>query len=118
MEGYKGLKIWEGGMKLTILCYEITSKFPRSEIYGLTSQINRAAVSVPANIAEGYGRNSNKEFIQFLYIALGSCNELDTLFTIAKELQLISQAEFDCLDEIRKPLSRMISALITNRKTK
>jgi len=116
--GYRNLKIWQDGIELTILCYEATSKFPKSEIYGLISQINRAAVSIPANIAEGYGRNSNKEFIQFLYIALGSCNELDTLFTIAKELKYISQIEFDCLDKIRKPLSRMISALINNRKAK
>ena len=117
-EGYKSLDIWIKGVGLTLLCYGATAKFPKSEIYGLVSQINRAAVSVPANIAEGYGRNTNKEFVQFLYIALGSCNELETLLIIAKKLSFIDDSAYEEIESDRKALGCKISAFINSRKNR
>ncbi len=80
--------IWKRGIELSVLCYELTQNFPSSELYGLTSQIRRAAVSVPSNIAEGYGRTTNNEYIRFLQIALGSLRELDTQLIIASRVSL------------------------------
>ncbi|MEA5507585.1 four helix bundle protein [Halotia wernerae UHCC 0503] len=80
--------IWKRGIQLSVLCYQLTKHFPNSELYGLTSQIRRSAVSVPSNIAEGYGRVSKAEYIRFLQIALGSLRELDTQLIIAKEVGL------------------------------
>jgi len=72
----------------------MTKKFPKAEIYGLTSQLQRAAVSVPANIAEGYERNHRKEYLQFLFIAKGSLGELDTLLLLARDLSYMTVEEF------------------------
>lgn len=82
--------IWQKGIQLAKSCYQLTKYFPQSELYGLTSQIRRASVSVPSNIAEGYGRISKQEYIRFLQIALGSLRELDTQLIIAKEVDLVS----------------------------
>ena len=76
MKTHKDLEIWERGIALVEAIYEVASKFPREEVYGLTSQLKRSAVSYPSNIAEGAARSSKKEFVQFLYIALGSLSEL------------------------------------------
>ncbi|MFA6531435.1 MAG: four helix bundle protein [Patescibacteria group bacterium] len=118
MRGYKDLKIWQEGIGLVLLCYKITRQFPHSEIYGLASQINRAVVSIPVNIAEGYGRNGNKELIQFLYISLGSCNELDTLLVLAKELGYCSQSQYIELSTKLEQVASQISAFISYRKNK
>ncbi len=75
---YKQQFIWNRAVQLAIHCYKLTNLFPKSELYGLTSQIRRSSVSVASNIAEGYGRRSNQEYIHFLHIALGSLRELDT----------------------------------------
>lgn len=83
---HQELLVWQQAVELVKLVYKITAAFPQHEIYGLTSQMRRAAVSVPGNIAEGAGRNSKREFIRFLAIARGSLNELDTYVVIAKEL--------------------------------
>ena len=116
MEGYKSLKVWQCGIELALLCYKVTSKFPQKEIYGLVSQIIRSAASIPANIAEGYGRNTNKELIQFLYISLGSCNELDTHLIIARKLNYLSIEEFEQVNDLRTKTARMLAALIKSRK--
>jgi len=78
IRSYRDLIIWQEAKNLTIVIYKITDKFPRSELYGLTSQIRRAAVSIPSNIAEGFGRKSKKEKIKFLHISFGSGAELET----------------------------------------
>lgn len=78
--------IWKRGIELSVLCYQLTNTFPKSELYGLTSQIRRAVVSVPSNIAEGYGRTRKQEYVRFLQIALGSLRELDTQLIIAKQV--------------------------------
>lgn len=85
MNRYKELKVWQESIELVSQIYSITKFFPKEEIYGITSQLNRASVSIPANIAEGAGRNSNKEFVQFLSIAMGSCAEVETLLIIAEK---------------------------------
>ena len=86
LRNHKDLKVWEKSIDLAEEIYKITKNFPKEELYGITSQIRRAAVSISANIAEGAARNSNKEFIQFLYIALGSLSELETELIISKRV--------------------------------
>jgi len=84
------LKVWQESMDLVELIYQLTKQFPKEEIYNLVSQINRSAVSIPSNIAEGKGRNSDKEFKQFLYIARGSLFELRTQLELARRLGYIN----------------------------
>jgi four helix bundle protein len=93
MGTHKELDVWKQGIKIVKDIYAATAIFPQEEMYGLTSQIRRAAVSVPANIAEGAARNGKKEFIQFLYIGLGSLSEIETLLIIAEDLNYIGNSE-------------------------
>lgn len=83
MHNFKELNCWKEAKDFSVIVYKIAAKFPSSEIYGITSQIKRAAVSIPSNIAEGAGRNTNKDFSRFISIALGSAFELETQFIIA-----------------------------------
>jgi len=85
---HKDLEVWKQGIELAKAVYELTASFPASEIYGLVSQMRRSAISVASNIAEGAARNTDKEFIQFLYITMGSIAELETQYILSKELQL------------------------------
>jgi len=106
---HKDLDVWKLGIELVEEIYKITSKFPKNEIYGLISQMRRAAVSIPSNISEGAARDSAKEFIQFLYVALGSLSELETQVIIAKKLSYINNNK--CLGNIellRKKLLNFI----------
>lgn len=106
MHNLKELKIWNKAVELSVEVYKATANFPKEEIYGLTSQIRRSAVSVPSNISEGAGRNSNKEFIHFLGISNGSSYELQTQLVISNKLKLISNETLQPLlkeiDEIQK----------------
>jgi four helix bundle protein len=104
--------IWQRGIYLCQLCYELTQWFPTSELYGLTSQIRRASVSIPANIAEGYGRVSRKEYIRYLQIALGSLRELDTHLVIAERVSLGSEAKITQIIQEVDELSRLIVSTI------
>ena len=104
--------IWQRGIYLCQLCYELTQWFPTSELYGLTSQIRRASVSIPANIAEGYGRVGRKEYIRYLQIALGSLRELDTHLVIAERVSLGSQAKITQIIQEVDELSRLIVSTI------
>ncbi|MGJ5634563.1 four helix bundle protein [Nostoc sp. CALU 1950] len=90
IQSYRDLKVWQEGMNLAESCYRVTKAFPKEETYGMTSQIRRAAVSIPANIAEGYGRKTRGEYIQFLYIAQGSLKELETHLLLAIRVELAS----------------------------
>lgn len=100
MNRFKELIVWQKAISLTTKIYQLTSEFPKHEIYGITSQLTRSAVSIPSNIAEGAGRNSDNEFYQFLGIAIGSCFELETQLIIAKNISLISkEVDFDNLQE-------------------
>jgi len=112
MEGsgnHKNLVVWEKSIELAEEIYKITREFPKEELYGIVSQIRRAAVSVSANIAEGAARNSNKEYIQFLYIALGSLSELETELIISKRVGYLKNEEiFKILIDIKKLLLGLI----------
>jgi len=102
---YRNQFIWQRAVQLAINCYKFTRLFPQSELYGLTSQIRRSSVSVASNIAEGYGRRSKPEYIQFLHIALGSLRELDTQLIIAIEASGLKLQEN--LTLIEQSLERM-----------
>jgi four helix bundle protein len=105
-------------MDLVIEVYKLTDKFPQREMYGLSSQIRRAAVSIPSNIAEGRGRNSRKDFVHFIRIAYGSASELETQFLIARRLNFIkkkgSDSALSLLSEVAKMLYTMLTKLEAN----
>jgi len=109
---YRDLDIWKKGIKLVKGIYKLTGKFPQQEVYGLVSQMRRSAVSIPSNVAEGFRRQHNKEFKQFLYMSLGSCAELETQVTIAKELEYIKKDRETVILEKLDHICRMISNLI------
>ena len=112
MLAHKKLSVWKESMDLVESVYMLTSSFPKSEIFGLTSQIRRAAVSVPANISEGSARKSSKEFHYFLTISFGSLTELETLLIIAKELQYINDDGFSQLHQQIRVITTQLSNLI------
>ncbi len=116
MKDYKELEVWQKGISLALAVYEITNIFPKDEVYSLTNQIKRAVVSIPSNIAEGASRNSTKEFIQYLYIALGSASELETQMIIAEKLGYI-KGENTINSEITI-IRKMLNSLITSLKRK
>ena len=99
MHQFKKLEIWRRSQDFCVKIYEVTREFPKSEMFGLQSQIRRCAVSIPSNIAEGTSRNSNKEFTRFLEIALGSAYELETQLIIANRLNYIEKCTFDKTSE-------------------
>lgn len=113
MHNFRELKIWQDAMKITKLTYKLTKLFPSAEMYGLTSQMNRAAVSIPSNIAEGAGRNSNKEFTQFLNISIGSCFELETQVILAFEFAYIEKEDLEKFVLDINRLEKMINSLIS-----
>ncbi len=117
MSKYKDLTVWEVSYKLTLSVYRLTNKFPREEIYGLTSQIRRASVSIPSNIAEGSKRGSKKDFCHFLVIAQGSGAELETQLLLSKDLDYITITEYNelifLLDSVMKMLTVFIKKLST-----
>ncbi len=114
MKTHKDLNVWKKSMSLVSEIYTITKSFPEYEKYGITSQLRRSAISIPSNIAEGSARRGNKEFVQFLYIALGSATELDTQVLIAKDLgYLIDSDTTDQIEDIRK----MLVGLIKHQKS-
>lgn len=119
MKTHKDLQVWQDAVELVINIYKITENFPKGELYGLTNQIRRAAVSIPSNIAEGCGRNSAKELNCFLYYALGSLSELETQIIIALKLNYIKEEdEKTLLDKEMKNLFRLLTALIKSIKPK
>lgn len=117
IKSYKELTVWQKSLDLAKKIYKITDKFPKSEIYGLTSQIRRAAVSIPSNLAEGFVRSHTKEFAQFTAIAFGSGAELETQLLLAKGLDYIKEGEFQELDGLINEIMKMLNALITKLKT-
>jgi four helix bundle protein len=115
MKDFRKLKVWEKAHQLTLKIYKVTEQFPREELYGLTSQIRRACVSIPANISEGCVRSSDADFSRFLYIALGSTSELEYLILLSMDLKIIKnelQIELNNeINEIKKMLISMIQKL-------
>ena len=115
MKDFRNLKVWEKAHQLTLKIYKLTEQFPREELYGLTSQIRRACVSIPTNIAEGCVRSSDADFSRFLYIALGSTSELEYLILLSKDLKIIkNELHIELnneINEIKKMLISMIQKL-------
>ena len=115
---YKDLIVWREAKSLACAVYQVTETFPKREWYGITSQIRRAAVSVPSNIAEGQGRLTKGEFVQFLGHARGSLQEMRTQLEIAVDLDYLSTAELQKLDSQAEQISRMLNGLIDSMKLK
>ena len=113
---HKDLEVWKQAIELAKAVYELTSGFPASEIYGLVSQMRRSAISIPSNIAEGAARNSDKEFIQFLYVTLGSIAELDTQYILSKEIQLTGGSAN--VERAMDSVGKMTMGLIKHLKNK
>jgi four helix bundle protein len=112
---FKEQFIWQKAIDLSVRCYKLTDFFPKTEIYGMTSQIRRCSVSIPSNIAEGYGRKGKTEYIHFLHIALGSARELDTQLIIALRVELAKDQYIESVlkdvDEIQRLLVSTINSL-------
>ena len=116
VKSYKELIVWQKCIQLVKEIYILTSKFPPSEMYGLISQMRRCVVSIASNIAEGYGRNLIKEYIQFYSIAYGSALELETQLIIAKELKYANINEYEKADLLLQEVSRMLNAMRKSMK--
>ncbi|WDF47227.1 four helix bundle protein [Chryseobacterium sp. KACC 21268] len=116
MAHFKELIVWQKSINLVTEIYRITEKFPSNEIYGLTSQLRRAFVSVPSNIAEGNTRRSKADYLQFLRIARGSCSEIETQIIISKNLGFIDDTIFETLSFNIIEISKMINGLINSLK--
>jgi four helix bundle protein len=120
MKNFRDLRVWQESHTLTLEVYRVTKKFPRDEIYGLTSQIRRSSSSIPANIAEGCGRDGDAELQRFLTIASGSASELDYHFLLAKDLEYCTPTEYETitarLSSVRKMLNTFIQKLKANRQ--
>ena len=120
MKSHKDLQVWQKAITLASSVYGITGDLPREETYALSDQMKRSAISIASNIAEGAARRTNKEFLQFLYIALGSASELDTQIEICKSLsfQNVHAARLEVVQADIDTISRMIQGLIANVKQK
>jgi four helix bundle protein len=116
LKSYKELIVWQKAYELTLLVYKETDKFPKSEIFGLSSQLRRASVSIASNIAEGYQRQHSGEYIQFLSIAFGSCAEVETQLLLCKDLCFLSESNFTILNNLLTEVGKMLYALITKIK--
>src|SRR5580700_3617062 len=112
MKDFRDLKVWDKAHQLTLDVYKATSKFPREELYGLTSQMRRCSASIGANIAEGCGKRGNNEFHRFLQIASGSASELDYHFLLARDLLFLPQADYVRMDNQLSALRRMLTSLL------
>ena len=116
MSNFRNLLIWQKSIALTTKIYASTKNFPKEEIYGLTSQIRRSAVSIPSNIAEGFGRDSNKEYLRFLNISMGSLFEMQTQLEIAKNIEYLTEEEFNNLYEDSREVERMLVSFVNKIK--
>ncbi len=116
MSTYKILKVWQKSMKLVTTIYIETKCFPKEEIYGLTSQIRRASISIPSNIAEGYGREGKNDYLRFLNIAMSSLFELQAQVEIGKNLMFLTENSFNTIYDDTRELERMLSSFIRTIK--
>ena len=123
VKSYRDLTVWRQGIELVDQIYRLTRTFPKSELYGMTSQMQRAAVSVPSNIAEGHQRDSTKEFLHHIAISLGSLAELDTLVQVSEQLGYLNRADknalvqrIDALGKMLRGLQKSLKAKVRNRQ--
>ncbi|MDT8414193.1 MAG: four helix bundle protein [Flavobacteriaceae bacterium] len=118
INSFKDLLVWQKGIELVKEVYKVIDKMPQEESFGLSGQIKRSVISVPSNIAEGWGRNSTLSYINFLKISRGSLFELETQLIIAKELEFISSDALNKIDKLIHELSKMLNSLIKSIKNK
>ncbi|MDR4891195.1 MULTISPECIES: four helix bundle protein [unclassified Chryseobacterium] len=114
MANFKELLVWQKSIDFVTEVYRTTEIFPKAEIYGLVSQIRRAAISIPSNIAEGNSRRSKPDYLQFLKISRGSCAEVETQLVISKNLNFLSEDEYLKLNERIIEISKMLNGLINS----
>jgi|SRR5579871_3790179 len=112
MKDFRQLLVWQKAHALTLATYQITTDFPKVELYGLTSQIRRCSASIPSNIAEGCGRRGNAELHRFLQIASGSGSELEYQLLLARDLHYLNDAEYQRLSDMTVEVRRMLTSLI------
>ncbi|WP_412850350.1 four helix bundle protein [Chryseobacterium sp. PMSZPI] len=117
MGNYKELIVWQKSVDLVTEIYNVTTAFPKEELYGLTSQIRRSSISIPSNIAEGHSRRSTSDYLQFLKISRGSCAELETQLIISRNLNYLDLEKFQILFEKTSEISKMLNAVITKLQT-
>ena len=116
MNTFRDLLIWQKSMNLVTEIYQLTNSFPKEEIYGLSSQIRRSAISIPSNIAEGYGRDGNGDYLRFLNISISSLFEIQTQLEISYNLKYINQIQFNKTNGESREIERMLSAFIRKIK--
>lgn len=116
MANFKELLVWQKSINFVTEIYELTNGFPKSEMYGLTSQIRRASISIPSNIAEGNSRRSVADYLQFLKIARGSCAEVETQLIIAQNLKFLNEEHYLKLNQDIIEISKMLNGLINSLK--
>ena len=112
MKDFRELKVWQKAHQLTLMVYRITAAFPRAEVFGLTSQLRRAAASIAANLAEGCGRSGDAEFARYCSIAMGSASELEYHLLLASDLKLIQSKTYEELAHSTIEMKRMLAALL------
>ena len=117
MKDFRTLKVWEKAHAITLAVYKVTQKFPKHELYALTSQIQRAAASIPTNIAEGCGKDSDAELKRYFVIAMGSSSELEYLLLLARDLKYLPEDEYQILNNDLTKVRRMLNAFIQKLKT-
>lgn len=116
MSNFRDLLVWQKSMIFVTKIYNTTKKFPKEEQFGITSQIRRSAISIPSNISEGLGRNSNKDYLRFLNIAIGSLFELQTQLEISKNIEYLTEEEFNTLYENSREIERMLISFVNKIK--
>ncbi len=116
IKSFKDLIVWQKAKDLSILIYKTTSTFPKEEQFGITSQIRRSAISISSNIAEGRGRSTRKDFINFLHISLGSCYELESQLITSKDLGFISKENYEKIEILLSETRRMLLSMIGKLK--
>ena len=118
LKSFRELVVWQRAYSLTLEIYKVTSIFPKAKIYGLVSQMQRAAVSIPSNIAEGYQRQSRKEYVQFLSIAYSSCGELETQILLSRDLGFMDETSFKKVISLQEEVAKLLFKLIESLRTR
>ncbi|MDI9874354.1 four helix bundle protein [Flectobacillus rivi] len=118
IKSFRDLLVWQKSMSLVTSIYQLTRDFPHAEMFGLTSQLRRASISIPSNIAEGYGRNTSKDYLRYLQIALGSLYEMQTQLEIASNLHFLDIVDFKKMISLCLEIERMLTSLIAKIRAK
>jgi four helix bundle protein len=118
VKGYRDLEVWKKAHRLVLDVYQVTSQFPNTERFGIVSQLRRAAYSIPANVAEGFGRRSTKELLQAIAIANGSLEELRYFLLLGKDLSYIAQERYEMLEQEAKSVAQMLAALTRSLRSR